>query len=242
MSRDIDELLQEWEYVPGQIRARLVKAQDGREVIQVRVDLGILQLETEKRPDGTRPGGYDSYYDYLLALKLADENLVLDEDQQEEVDREFLQYYQRRICWLALREFERAVEDADHNLALLDFIHDCSPSDDWYDTHDQYRPFILYHRTQASALSALEEASPDKAILEIKAGLDRLRLLFLENGADEQFDQNEMVQRLVQMQDALREEYEIGPTLEEQLADAVEQEDYELAARIRDQIARRDED
>ena len=38
----------------------MVKAADGRQVIQMRIDLGVLQLEPEGRPDGdalaaTRP-------------------------------------------------------------------------------------------------------------------------------------------------------------------------------------------
>ena len=38
-----------------------------------------------------------------------------------EIDREFVQFFHRRVAWLALREFDRAVADADHTLALMDF-------------------------------------------------------------------------------------------------------------------------
>src|SRR5690348_9843892 len=54
---DIDRVLQEWPYQPGEISARLVRAADGREVVQMRVEMGLLQLETDGRPDGTRPSG-----------------------------------------------------------------------------------------------------------------------------------------------------------------------------------------
>ena len=46
-------------------RRRLVTARDGRSVVQVRLDLGILQLEIEGRPDGQRPHGFATYYEYL---------------------------------------------------------------------------------------------------------------------------------------------------------------------------------
>ena len=46
------------------------------------------------------------------------------------------------------------------------------------------------------------------------------------------------MQRLTQLRESLRREYGVGRTLHEQLADAVAAEEYELAARIRDELAR----
>jgi hypothetical protein len=238
--QDIDHLLRDWPYEPGEVMARLVKAGDGREVIQMRVDLGILQLEVEGRPDGARPQGAETYHDYLVALAVRDgETLVLTEEQQSEVDREFLQFYQRRICWLALRKFDLAVRDADHNLSLLGFIKNCSPSEEWFLAHEQYRPFILFHRTQAAALHALEQNGPEAAISELNGGLDRLKKFFEEHEAEEHFEEDEMVGRLVQLRDTLRKDYKIGRTLEEQLDEAVANEQYELAAKLRDEINKR---
>ena len=57
--QDIDHVLKGWKYEPGEVVARLARASDGRQVLQMRIDLGVLQLEVENRPDGTRPGGAD---------------------------------------------------------------------------------------------------------------------------------------------------------------------------------------
>ena len=57
MSKHIDSALAGWDYEPGGVQARLLKGEDGRTVIQMRVDLGILQLETTGRPDGTGGDG-----------------------------------------------------------------------------------------------------------------------------------------------------------------------------------------
>ena len=202
----------------------------------MRVELGVLQMETTNRPDGARPMGAESYYDYLVALAVHEgDSFEPDEEQRLEIDREFLQYYQRRICWLALKNFAKAVEDADHNLTLLDFISRCGPRD-WYLDHEQYRPFILFHRSQAAALAALETGGPEAAISELNEGLERLKQFYLTHDVEEQFEDDEMVGRLLQLRDSLRDEYSVGPTLEEQLADAVANEEYELAARLRDAI------
>ena len=48
-----------------------------------------------------------------------------------------------------------------------------------------------------------------------------------------------MVGRLRELQGSLREHYKVGRTLDEQLADAVASEQYELAARLRDEISKR---
>ena len=39
---------------------RFVAGDDGREKIQMRIDLGLIQMETTGRPDGERPGGSTS--------------------------------------------------------------------------------------------------------------------------------------------------------------------------------------
>ena len=42
----LDDLLSKWAFDPSTLNVRLVKGNDGRDVIQMRVDMGVLQLET----------------------------------------------------------------------------------------------------------------------------------------------------------------------------------------------------
>ncbi len=237
--QDIDRLLDTWPYRQGEVLARIVKAADGREVLQMRVDMGILQLEIEDRPDGTRPHGAASYFDYLKQQADEDPRFRLSAEQCIDADREFVQYYHRRICWLALREYRRAALDADHSLAFMDFVREHSPDDDWTASHEQYRPFVLFHRVQAAALAELEDSGPEQAIHEINAGLARFRTMFEEYEADERYEDDDLVTRLIELKESLREHYHVGRTLDEQLADAIAAEKYELAARLRDELARR---
>jgi hypothetical protein len=236
----IDEVLRAWPYDPNTLSVRLVNGADGRDVLQMRIDMGVLQLELNGRPDGTRPKGFESYYDHLLseATKFGEE-FVMDEDQCNEVDREFVQFYHRRICWLRLQNYRKAVSDADHTLALMDFCKKHSPDDQWTISHEQYRPFVMFHRTQALALAELEDKNAEAAVETINQGLDSMRDVFVEYEAEEQFDEDELVMRLKELRETLRKEYEVGRTLLEQLADAVASEQYELAAKIRDELAKR---
>jgi hypothetical protein len=238
--RDIDSLLKKWDFQPGEVNARLIKARNGREVLQMRVDMGVLQMETDLRPDGLRPNGAETYYDYLVGEVIREGDAFrLSKEQCVEADREFVQYYHRRLCWLSLREYRRAARDADHSLAFMDFVREHSPDEEWTLSHEQYRPFVLFHRVQAGALAALQEGGAESAIGEINAGLTRFRELFARYDAEEQYSGDELVRRLEEMRESVRQRYEVGRTLDEQLAEAVRAENYELAAKIRDRIRQR---
>ncbi len=206
----------------------------------MRIDLGLLQMELDGRPDGTRPLGSETYLDYLLERSVAvEEPFELSEEDCQEIDREFVQYYYRRICWLKLQEYDRAVKDADHTLALMDLCGRYPPDEQWMVSHEQYRQFVLFHRIQAAALSALDSSGAESAVQELNLGLERVRELFTQYEAEDQFDDDELVKRLIGLREMLRSEYDVGRTLSEQLEDAVAAEQYELAAQLRDELARR---
>jgi hypothetical protein len=243
VNQDIDFVLEGWDYKPAMVQARLVQARGGRQVIQMRVDLGILQIETNAKPDGSRPHGHTTYLSYLQEQARVSPKtggpLVLSEEQCQEADREFLQYYHRRICWLALRNYSRAIADADHTLALMDFVKGHSPNDDYLHAHEQYRGFVIFQRTQAAAALQVEKSSPESAVDEIRRGLEKLRIYFAAFDLEEEMEEDGMVQHLRKVEHQLREEYKIQATLQEQLDQAIADEDYEKAARLRDALKQR---
>lgn len=237
--KHLDYLLQQWPFDPDCVCVRLVKGCDGRDVIQLRLDLGILQMETSGRPDGTKPNGFDSLLHELLDAEQQDPDFELDEDTCMEIDREFVQYYQRRVAWLRLQFFDRAVQDAEHTLALMDFCRDHSPDEQWTLRHEQHRAFVLFHKTQAAALASIEEEAAAEALKHVSEGLEQIRESFVDMGWEDQFESDELVLRLHQLKDSLCDEYSIGKSLRERLAEAVATEQYELAARLRDELTKR---
>jgi len=260
--QDLDSLLREWPYTFGEVSARRAHGADGRPVLQLRVDIGVLQMEVSGRPDGARPEGLDSYYDVLLAQSLAEGDAFhLSEERCGEVDREFVQYHHRRVAWLAMREFREAVADADHTLALMDFCAANAPDEEWIDLHEQYRPFVLFHRTQAEALAELEAGDPEQAIAAIDLGVAAIERVLValdeeDDELDEEYDDaeesesepleegdeigdDEFVAKLRDLRGSILAEYQLQGSLTSQLADAIAREQYELAAELRDRIARR---
>lgn len=240
----LDHLLANWPYEFGEVIARIVPGVDNRDVLQLRVEMGILQMEVSGRPDGSRPGGHSTCLDWLHAAMVEEgDDFELDSRRCLEIDREFVQFFHRRVAWLALRRFDRAVADADHTLALMDFSSLHAPDVQWSEMHEQYRPFVLFHRTQAAALDELEKGGPQAAVAEIDAGVAAIRAALVasaeEEVDDEELADDELIAKLTEMKTAISEQYQVEPSLREQLAQAIANEQYERAAQLRDQLSRK---
>jgi protein-arginine kinase activator protein McsA len=82
MNRDLTAIFEEWEYRPGHLSARIINGEDGEPRIQVRLDLGVLQMGLEGRPDGIHPFGFISLLDYYEAM-YERVDLVAREDARE---------------------------------------------------------------------------------------------------------------------------------------------------------------
>lgn len=255
MRRDIDEALRDWPFEPesGELAVREIQCRDGRSVIQIRIELGVLQLEVEGRPDGVRPHGFDTYLDYLRhrarMVRRGGDSLIMTSDQCEQTDREFTQFYHRRIAWLALNQYENAIQDADHTLALMDIVRDHGPNADYINSHEHFRGLVLFHRTQAGVALALEARRPEEAIEAIRDGIERLRrhqrslpdlpVASSDEPLDEEASSQSLIEQLQRLEQEIRKQFEVPKTLRELLEEAIEREDYEAAAKIRDQMQRK---
>lgn len=244
MRRDIDEALNGWPYEAeaGEIMAREVRARDGRMVLQVRIELGLLQMEVDDRPDGIRPHGFSTYLDYLqhrVSGFSESRSWTMRDTHCAEADREFIQFFHRRVGWLALQRFDKALRDADHTLALMDFVSKFGPTAEYISSHERLRGLVLFHRAQAAAALALERRKPDEAIDAVREGSEALsdheRVWISENPEDE-LPNSSLIEQLHHVAGEIRKNYAVDKTLREQLDEAVADENYEKAAQLRDQI------
>ena len=263
MRRDIDEALRDWPYEPEEahgIAVREIRARDGRAVLQIRIELGLLQLEVEDRPDGLRPHGCTTYLSYLRQRakdyqrggapkeeggRKRAVKWTMSQEHCEQADRELVQFYQRRVAWLALQRYPNALRDAEHTLALMDFVADHASSADHSESHERFRPQVLLHRAQALAAIALEKRMPEDAVDSIREGVEQIERhqrecseRRSEDDADPEFELTcqGSIDQLQRLEQEIRKNFEIPKTLGEQLAEAVASEDYETAAWLRDRI------
>src|SRR5271155_1031351 len=63
--KDIGPLMRGWDYESGTINDRKIHGNDGQPKLQMRLDLGLLQMEMTGRPDGVRPHGHESLLEYF---------------------------------------------------------------------------------------------------------------------------------------------------------------------------------
>lgn len=91
MRRDISKLLKDWPFEPGKLNARLIEADDGTPRLQVRLDLGIIQMYLDGRPDGLATNGYPSlleYHESRFDEAMRIEQGLGDEEDEEEDGRD----------------------------------------------------------------------------------------------------------------------------------------------------------
>jgi hypothetical protein len=246
MSDDLTHLLNSWPHQPGRINARRIMGTDGHPKLQIRIDLGVLQMEMEGRPDGVRPHGRDSLLDYHQdRLRQSEKSgepsaagFVLTQEECRALREEAVQYYHRYVGLFALGDFTGVVRDTTRNLALFDLCRDFGESDSDRTILEQFRPAVLMMRSRSGAELALASGQPKHALTVLDRGINELRLAFQEAGRVDEFESANEVQLLRGMRDVLVPKLPASQKVElqERLRAALDAENYELAAILRDEL------
>jgi hypothetical protein len=232
---DITDLLEKWPL--GDNSVREIVGADGQMKIQRRVPLGILQFEANGRPDGERPFGQESLLAHFERRAEADPLFMLSHEDCQLLAAEAMLYFQRRLCFFELSAFQSAARDAIRNLRVFDFVREHADPDD-AQSLDQYRAFVIYHRARAEALESLQKDDYGTALVAIEQGIDEITRFLAEYNIDKESEESEELRLLGALKAKVNEIRPRNPLekLEEKLGDAVKREDYELAARLRDEI------
>ena len=103
---------------------------------------------------------------------------------------------------------------------------------------EQYRPYITMMNTRAAASLLFGEKRYTEALAAIDDGLESMREFFARFGQEEAFDQSHEVKVLKRFAREIRRKLPVDPKqkLQSQLDRAVKRENYELAAKLRDQL------
>lgn len=247
MIHDLRNILDGWEYEPGKISVRKIIGQDGREKIQTRVDLGLLQCETTGRPDGLRPKGADSLLDYL-ERKLreyvdehgSDAGFKVAPDDCEDLRVEGRLYYQRYLALFVLEEFDGVERDTSRNLRLIDFCHRYAATDRDRKQLESQRAYVLMMNARARAYRALQGKRYQDALDIVNAGIRTVRDLGQTEEMSWESRELPELNVLLELRDEvlLKMPKDAAPRLKWELQVALEREDYEAAARLRDQLSR----
>ena len=244
MSKDITSVLTGWDYEPDELQVRIVKGDDGLDKLQMRLDLGLVQMELSGRPDGARPLGCESFLDAherrARAAAAEGKEYELSLDHCAELTREGYQYYHRYLAAFHLQRYDLVARDTERNLRLFAFVvaHAARPRDKIQ--LDQYRPYVTMMKTRALGHTALGRNEYAGALAAIDEGIEAIRQFLRDYDQTDNEAECAELGFLLRWRREVEGERPVGPAerLEEQLALAVALEDYEEAARLRDQLQR----
>jgi hypothetical protein len=252
MSNDLSKVLGDWQFRPDEVLVRIIPGDDGRGKVQLRVDLGILQMEMDGRPDGQRPEGCESLLDYYESLQQQHDEthpdsapFLLSEEDCLRLWREAVQYYHRYLSFWHLELFELCARDTARNLRLFGFVRAHASDDRHKLQFDQWRPYALMMHARATATPLVQQRLYEEGLRVIEAGIEAIRE-FLDD-----YDQSHRAEECVELvslerwrEEILSKEQHAAAArpksamqiLRQKLDEAITAEEFEQAAQIRDEM------
>lgn len=242
-SPDLRKLLKSWPYDPEH-DARLVRGDDGRELLQVRTPLGIEQYEMDGRPDGLRPHGMDSALEYHLRrleqakLSGRESDFELSPNECGDLFQEGTLYYFRYVRLFQLKDWPRTLRDTARNLRAFDLLHRYAEREEDQQFLEKWRPYILRVNASAGVMQAMEKGECDDAVHIAQEAIARIEAL--EDLDDETFtfERERSMLALRELVSQIRKNRPLSKLeqLEHQLRRAIDKQEFERAARLRDRI------
>ncbi len=237
MSKDLSHILEEWEYDPEK-SIRVITADDGRQVLQVRLPLGIEQYELDGRPDGVRPFGKETLLEeFQERARLAGGAFELANEDFVGLSNEGILFYYRYLRLFQIGDYRRTARDTDHNMELCELVEKYGEALDEKNTLLQYKPYIMRMNAISKAMMYLHKHLKTAAREILESAIENIRELPEVDTPSFQF---ERVRSIDYLESALKQvhEKEVDPieSLREELKQAIEDENYERAAELRDRI------
>ncbi len=244
MSLDIGDILNDWPYDHGQVSARKIRGADSRDKIQLRLDIGLLQMETDGRPDGKRPHDLETlldYYEQELHRQPAgpdSEPFSIDSDACEMLRNEAVMYYHRYLAEFVLEDYAEVIRDASRNLRAMDFCAEYAQDETDRLAMERYRPYVVMMCTRARGLLALRDNRPKAAMAAVRNGMEEIEEFYERAGLGPVPNRTGELSVLRGLVEQIESQIPQDPStrIRKELDLAVIEERYEDAASLRDQL------
>lgn len=240
---DITDLLRSWEFDPDN-PVRIIQADDGRDVLQIRQPMGVEQYELEGRPDGRRPEGRDCYVDFVLerlqnhvADQGSDDGFGISHEEFHLLQNEAVLYYYRYLVLFQIGDFQRTARDTEHNLKICELAEKYVEAEADKNEVLQYRPYILRMFAVARAMISLHQEQKSAARQILESAIREIETMPVIDTPAFQFERARSIKYLRSTLKQVQEQ-KSSPVerMRKELEAAVEEEDYEKAARLRDEL------
>src|SRR6058998_1825176 len=242
MSLDLNTILKDWPYESGTVKVRKITGLDGREKLQLRVDLGVLQMEVTGRPDGQRPHNCESLLEYhqRCAVRAAgkSEDYKLTPEECAELQQEGIQYYHRYLSLFQVNDFAGVVRDTQRNLDLFTFVTEHTDREELSWSLQQFRPYVLMMNTRAKASIFLGQGKFPEAIAEIERGREAIVDFLQQSNFPELVSKSAEIAFLDEWLEEVKAKRPLSKVeiMQREMETAITKEMYERAAELRDAI------
>ena len=160
---------------------RILTIEDGREVVVVQPNaFTVSRIYATGRPDGARPHGMDSYYDYFTGkLEQYEEEsgtrdgFELTEEEWQTLFEESFHRYTRYLLFAGIKRWEDVQRDTDMNLSVTNLAREYAPSEIAWQSY-QYKGYMIMMNSIAKAELNLQENDPDTALQQIDIGIQQI--------------------------------------------------------------------
>jgi len=242
-SADLRGILNAWPYDPEH-DARIVRGEDGREVLQVRTPLGLEQYEMDGRPDGVRPHGMESALEYHLhrlnEAKPAGHEFEFGLSPQEcsELLQEGTLYYLRYVRLFQLKDWARTIRDTARNLRAFDLLHHHAEREEDQQFLEKWRPYVLRVHASAAAMLEVDKGSYDDASRVTREAIRNIESLDDLEDETFRFERERSLKALRELESQIQKNRPLSELekLEHQLRRAIDTQEFERAAQLRDRI------
>jgi hypothetical protein len=165
--------------------------------------------------------------------------------------REALQYYHRYVSFWHLDLYELCARDTTRNLRLFEFVRVHVQDDRHKLQFDQWRPYVLMMQARAVGTPLFQQKRYEEGLQAIDTGMESIREFLDDYNQGSRAEECAELVSLERWRDEMLNTEECAAAMQpkmaihllrQQLDAAIAAEEFEEAARLRDQIRKLDED
>jgi len=245
---DIGIILENWPYDPEKVNVRRIKGADGKEKYQMRLALGMLQMEISGRPDGLKPEGFESYLE-LFENRLEDhrretgsaDGFSLSTQDCRKLRTEAAMYYHRYLAAFLLDDYEITCRDTHRNLRTFDFLNTYGAEKKDRISCEGYRPYVLRMNASARAQLDVQKKDLSHGIAVLNQTIEQIKDFYKKHEMEDEIESSRDIDILrvmsIDIQNMVPDDD--NRQLKKQIKKALQDERYEDAADLRDRLKRR---
>ena len=147
-------------------------------------------------------------------------------------------YYFRYLRLYQLKDWARTIRDTARNLRAFDLIRRYARREEDRQFLEKWRPYVLRLNASAGVMLELEKRAYDKALSQATEAIQQIESLEDLNDETFQFERERSLTALRELEAQIRKNRPLSELeqLERQLRRAVERQEFERAAQLRDRI------